>query len=211
MSADLKIPFPVREVLARVVDDSEFDEFKPRYGPNLVTGFAHLHGYSIGILANDRGVLLNEDANKAAQFIQLANQVDTPLLFVQNVTGYMVGTDYEQRGMVKHGSHQINAVTNSTVPHLTVQIGSSYGAGQLRHGRPAVQPPFPVRLAERQDCGHGSRAAGRHPVARGQGLGRRPWPRFDEEADAARTRAIEDQITNEERAASCRASSTTMA
>lgn len=201
VSADLKVPFPVREVLARVVDDSEFDEFKPNYGPNLVTGFAHLHGYSIGILANDRGVLLNEDANKAAQFIQLANQVDTPLLFVQNVTGYMVGTEYEQKGMVKHGSHQINAVTNSTVPHLTVQIGGSYGAGNYGMAGRAYNPRFlfvwpngkTAVMGAEQLAGTLSIVARKSAADRGL--------EFDEEADAARTKAIEDQITREEPAA----------
>lgn len=200
VSADLRVPFPVREVLARVVDDSEFDEFKPNYGPNLVTGFAHLHGYSVGILANDRGVLLNEDANKAAQFIQLANQVDTPLVFVQNVTGYMVGTEYEQKGMVKHGSHQINAVTNSTVPHLTVQMGGSYGAGNYGMcGRP-YNPRFlfvwpgakTAVMGAEQLAGTLSIVARKSAEDRGL--------EFDEDADAARTKTIEDQITFEEQA-----------
>ena len=200
VSADLKVPFPVREVLARVIDDSDLDEFKPGYGPNLVTGFTHLHGRPVGILANDRGVLLNEDANKAAQFIQLANQVDTPLLFVQNVTGYMVGTAYEQQGMVKHGAHQINAVTNSTVPHLTVQIGGSYGAGNYgMAGRP-YDPRFlfvwpnarTAVMGAEQLAGTLSMVARESSADRGL--------EFDEDADAARTAAIEEQITREERA-----------
>ncbi len=200
VSADLKVPFPVREVLARIVDDSEFDEFKPNYGPNLVTGFAHLHGHSIGILANDRGVLLNEDANKAAQFIQLANQIDKPLLFVQNVTGYMVGTEYEQRGMVKHGSHQINAVTNSTVPHLTVQIGGSYGAGNYgMAGRP-YDPRFLFVWPNAKTAVMGAEqlAGTLSIVARASAADR--GLEFDEEADAERTRTIIDQITHEEKA-----------
>ena len=201
VSADLKVPFPVREVLARIVDDSEFDEFKPRYGPNLVTGFAHLHGYSIGVLANDRGVLLNEDANKAAQFIQLANQIDTPLLFVQNVTGYMVGTEYEQRGMVKHGSHQINAVTNSTVPHLTLQIGGSYGAGNYgMAGRP-YKPRFLFVWPNAKTAVMGAeQLAGTLSIVARASAADRGLP-FDEDADAARTKAIEDQISHEEQAA----------
>ncbi len=201
VSADLKIPFPVREILARVLDDSRLDEFKPRYGPNLVTGFAHLNGYPVGILANDRGVLLNEDANKAAQFIQLANQVDTPLLFVQNVTGYMVGTEYEQRGMVKHGSHQINAVTNSTVPHLTVQTGSSYGAGNYgMAGRP-YDPRFLFAWPNAKTAVMGAEqlAGTMSLVAKASAADR--GLEFDEAADAARTKAIEDQITHEEQAA----------
>lgn len=200
VSADLKVPFPVREVLARVVDDSELSEFKPGYGTNLVTGFAHLHGYSVGILANDRGVLLNEDANKAAQFIQLANQVDTPLLFVQNVTGYMVGTSYEQRGMVKHGSHQINAVTNSTVPHLTVQIGGSYGAGNYgMAGRP-YNPRFLFVWPNAKTAVMGAeQLAGTLSIVARQSAADRGIP-FDEAADEARRRETEAQITHEEQA-----------
>lgn len=200
VSADLKVPFPVREVLARIVDNSEFDEFKPDYGSNLVTGFAHLHGYSIGVLANDRGVLLNEEANKAAQFIQLANQVDTPLVFVQNVTGYMVGTEYEQKGMVKHGSHQINAVTNSTVPHLTVQIGGSYGAGNYgMAGRP-YNPRFLFVWPNAKTAVMGAeQLAGTLSIVARQSAKDRGLD-FDEEADAERTQAIENQISHEEQA-----------
>ena len=200
VSADLKVPFPVREILARILDDSEFDEFKPNYGPNLVTGFGHLHGYSVGILANDRGVLLNEDANKAAQFIQLANQVDTPLIFVQNVTGYMIGTEYEQKGMVKHGSHQINAVTNSTVPHLTVQIGGSYGAGNYgMAGRPYDPRFLFVWPNGKTAVMGGEQLAGTLSIVARQSAASQGID-FDEEADAARTRTIEEQINHEEQA-----------
>ena len=113
------MPFDPREILARVVDGSDFDEFKPLYGTSLVTGWAQVHGYPIGVLANARGVLFSEEAQKAAQFIQLANASDTPLLFLQNTTGYMVGSQYEQEGIIKHGALMINAVANSKVPHLT--------------------------------------------------------------------------------------------
>ena len=131
---DLKVPFDPREVIGRLVDGSptgqaQFDEFKPLYGSSLVTGFAQLHGYPIGILANAQGVLFSQEAQKAAQFIQLANQIDTPLLFLHNTTGYMVGAEYEQGGIIKHGAMMINAVSNSKVPHLTVIMGASYGAG----------------------------------------------------------------------------------
>ncbi|PQM48937.1 Propionyl-CoA carboxylase beta chain [Mycobacterium talmoniae] len=127
--SDLKIPFDPREVIARIVDGSDFDEFKPLYGSSLVTGWAELHGFPVGILANARGVLFSEEAQKATQFIQLANRYDTPLLFLHNTTGYMVGKEYEQRGIIKHGSLMINAVSNSTVPHISLVIGASYGAG----------------------------------------------------------------------------------
>ena len=101
-------------MIARIVDGSDFDEFKPLYGTSLVTGWATLHGYPVGILANARGVLFSEESQKAAQFIQLANQRDMPLLFLQNTTGYMVGKEYEQGGIIKHGAMMINAVSNST-------------------------------------------------------------------------------------------------
>ena len=128
VSKDLRSPLDIREVIARVVDGSRFEEFKPNYGPTLVCGWASLHGFPIGILGNN-GVLFSEAAEKAAQFIQLCNQIDTPLLFLHNITGYMVGTEYEQGGITKNGSKMINAVSNSTVPHLTVICGASYGAG----------------------------------------------------------------------------------
>ncbi|CAN0198339.1 unnamed protein product [Phaeothamnion confervicola] len=125
---DLRQPFDMREVIARIVDGSRFEEFKPLYGPTLVTGWASIHGFPVGILGNN-GALLSESSEKAAQFIQLCNQIDVPLLFLHNITGYIVGTDFEQRGITKDGSKMINAVANSTVPHLTVIVGASYGAG----------------------------------------------------------------------------------
>ena len=128
VSRDLRQPVDVRDVIARTVDGSRFEEFKSRYGPTLVCGWASIHGYPIGILGNN-GVLHPEAAEKAAQFIQLNNQIDVPLLFLQNITGFMVGKDFEAAGIIKKGSQMLNAVTNSTVPHLTVIIGSSYGAG----------------------------------------------------------------------------------
>ncbi len=128
VSRDLRQPFDIREVIARVVDGSRFEEFKPAYGPTLVCGWASIHGYPIGILGNN-GALFSESSEKAAQFIQLCNQIDVPLLFLHNITGYIVGTDFEQRGITKNGSKMINAVSNSTVPHLTVIVGASYGAG----------------------------------------------------------------------------------
>ena len=115
-------------MIARIVDGSRFEEFKARYGPTLVCGWASIHGFPLGILGNN-GVIYPDSAEKAAHFIQLCNQIDVPLLFLQNITGYMVGRDFEAAGIIKKGSQMLNAVTNSTVPHLTVIIGSSYGAG----------------------------------------------------------------------------------
>jgi acetyl-CoA carboxylase carboxyltransferase component len=145
---DLKEPFDPRDVIARICDGAgpgnevAFDEFKPLYGPSLLTGWARLHGRQIGILANAQGVLFSQESQKAAQFIQLANQVDVPLLFLHNTTGYMVGAEYEQGGIIKHGAMMINAVSNSTVPHLSVMMGASYGAGNYGMCGRAFDPRF---------------------------------------------------------------------
>ncbi len=128
VSRDLRRPVEVREVIARVVDGSRFEEYKPLWGSTLVCGWASICGYPVGVLGNN-GVLYPDAAQKGATFIQLCNQINVPLVFLQNITGFMVGRDYEADGIVKKGSQMINAVTNSTVPHLTVIIGSSYGAG----------------------------------------------------------------------------------
>ena len=128
ISRDLVKPVDVRDVIARVVDGSRFEEFKPRWGNTVVCGWASIHGYPVGVLGNN-GPLYPDSAQKAAHFIQLDNQIDVPLVFLQNITGYMVGKDFEADGIIKKGSQMINAVTNSTVPHLTVILGSSYGAG----------------------------------------------------------------------------------
>jgi acetyl-CoA carboxylase carboxyltransferase component len=140
-SADVRVPFDSREVIARVVDGSRFSEFKPLYGSTLVCGWAYVHGYPVGILANN-GILFSESANKGAQFIQLCNQTDTPLLFLQNITGFMVGKKYEQEGIIKNGAKLINAVSNSTVPAITVMIGASYGAGNYAMCGRAYDPRF---------------------------------------------------------------------
>ncbi|MHB8467195.1 MAG: acyl-CoA carboxylase subunit beta [Acidimicrobiales bacterium] len=139
--ADVRIPFDVREVLARVLDGSRFEDFKPLYGPQLVCGWGSIHGFAVGVLANN-GILFSEEAQKGAQFIQLANQSDVPLVFVQNITGFMVGTRYEQGGIIKDGAKLINAVSNSTVPHLTLMIGASYGAGNYGMSGRAYDPRF---------------------------------------------------------------------
>ncbi|HUG83054.1 MAG TPA: carboxyl transferase domain-containing protein [Euzebya sp.] len=127
-SVDVKVPFDVREVLARVVDGSRFEEFKPRYGEMLVCGWASIHGHPVGMVGNN-GILFGPEAQKGSQFIQLCNQTDIPIVFLQNITGFMVGTAYEQGGIIKDGAKLINAVSGSEVPHLTVMIGASYGAG----------------------------------------------------------------------------------
>jgi len=140
-SADVRIPFAVREVIARLVDGSRFDEFKARYGTTLVTGFASIHGFTVGILGND-GVLMSESASKGAQFIQLCNQQDIPLVFLQNITGFMVGRSYEEQGIIRNGAKLINAVSNSAVPAITIMIGGSYGAGNYAMCGRAYEPRF---------------------------------------------------------------------
>jgi acetyl-CoA carboxylase carboxyltransferase component len=140
-SADVKVPFDVREVIARVVDGSRFSEFKPLYGSTLICGWAYIHGYPVGILGNN-GVIFSESANKGAQFIQLCNQSNIPLLFLQNINGFMVGKKYEQEGIIKNGAKLINAVSNSTVPAITIMIGASYGAGNYGMMGRAYDPRF---------------------------------------------------------------------
>ena len=125
---DTRRPFDIREVIARIVDGSRFDEFKARYGKTLVTGFAHLHGYPVGIIANN-GILFSESALKGAHFIELCNQRGIPLVFLQNITGFMVGKKYENAGIAKDGAKLVTAVACSSVPKFTVIIGGSFGAG----------------------------------------------------------------------------------
>jgi acetyl-CoA carboxylase carboxyltransferase component len=196
-SADLRVPFDPRHVLARVVDGSSFDEFKPLYGPSLVTGWASIHGYPIGVLANHRGVLFSEESNKATQFIQLANQVDVPLLFLQNTTGYMVGKEYEQRGIIKDGAKMINAVSNSRVPHLTVNIGASYGAGNYGMCGRAYNPRFLFAWPNARSAVMGpTQLAGVLSIVARQGAEARGLP-FDEAADEAMRATVEAQIEAE--------------
>jgi len=140
-SADVRVPFDVHDVLARVLDDSAFEEFKPLYGSTLVTGWGHLSGYPVGVLGNN-GILFSEESHKGAQFIQMCNRMDVPILFLQNITGFMVGTRYEQGGIIKDGAKLINAVSNSTVPHITLMIGASYGAGNYGMSGRAYDPRF---------------------------------------------------------------------
>ncbi len=141
VSAEVKRPFDARELIARIVDGSEFSEFKPEWGNTLVTGWAEIHGYPVGIIANN-GVLFSESANKGAHFIQLCNRNLTPILFLQNITGFMVGRKYEEGGIIKHGAKMINAVSNSEVPAITVMIGASYGAGNYAMNGRAYNPRF---------------------------------------------------------------------
>jgi acetyl-CoA carboxylase carboxyltransferase component len=194
---DLKQPADVREILARMVDGSRFDEWKPRYGANLVCGWASIHGFPIGVLANAQGVLFSEESNKAAHFIQLANRADLPLLFLQNTTGYMVGKAYEQRGIIKDGAKMINAVSNSTVPHLTVLVGASYGAGGYGMAGRAYDPRFLFTWPASRTAVMGpEQLAGVMSILARQSAERGGRP-FDETADRAMRQAVEGQIEAE--------------
>jgi acetyl-CoA carboxylase carboxyltransferase component len=195
--SDLRIPFDPREVIARIADGSAFDEFKPLYGPSLATGWAEVHGYPVGVLANAQGVLFSQESQKAAQFIQLANQRDVPLLFLHNTTGYMVGRAYEQGGIIKHGAMMINAVANSKVPHISVLMGASYGAGHYGMCGRAYEPRFLFSWpsAKAAVMGPAQLAGVLSIVARqSAAAGGRP---YDEEADAALRAAVERQIEAE--------------
>jgi acetyl-CoA carboxylase carboxyltransferase component len=191
MPLDLRTPVEVREIVARVVDGSRFEEFKPRYGPTLVTGWAHIHGFPVGILANN-GVLFSDSAQKAAQFIQLCNQSRTPLLFLQHITGYIVGRDYERGGIVKHGSQMINALSNSKVPHITVILGASYGAGNYGMGGRAFDTRFVFLWPTAKIAIMGPKQmAGVMSIVRREQAARRGQP-VDEALDSAITKAVED-------------------
>jgi acetyl-CoA carboxylase carboxyltransferase component len=195
---DLKIPFDPREVVARIVDGSDFDEFKPLYGPSLVTGWARLHGFPVGVLANARGVLFSAESQKAAQFVQLANQRDIPLVFLHNTTGYVVGKEYEQGGIIKHGAMMINAVSNSTVPHLSVLMGASYGAGHYGMCGRAYDPRFlfawpsakSAVMGPQQLAGVMSIVARASAAAKGEAYD-------DDDGDAALRAMVERQIESE--------------
>jgi acetyl-CoA carboxylase carboxyltransferase component len=198
--ADLKEPFDPHEVIVRLVDGASpgntrsFDEFKPLYGPSLVTGWARIHGRPIGILANAQGVLFSEEAQKATQFIQLANQVDTPLLFLHNTTGYMVGAEYEQGGIIKHGAQMINAVSNSRVPHLSVIMGASYGAGNYGMNGRAYDPRFLFTWPSAKSAvmGPAQLAGVLSIVARAAAEGR--GQEYDEQGDAQMRELVEASV-----------------
>ncbi len=191
VSRDLRQSVDVRDVLARVVDGSRFEEFKARYGSTLVCGWASIHGYPIGVLGNN-GVIYPEAAEKAGQFIQLCNQIDVPLVFIQNITGYMVGKDAEAEGIIKKGSQMLNAVTNSTVPHLTLIIGSSYGAGTYGMSGRAFNNRFTFLWPTAKIAVMGPKqiAGVMSQVRRGQAA--RRGVDFDEEEDAKIVAMVEE-------------------
>jgi acetyl-CoA carboxylase carboxyltransferase component len=141
VSRDLKTPYDVREVIGRIVDGSEFTEFKALFGATLVCGMAHIHGYPVGILGNN-GILFSDSALKATQFIQLCDRRGIPLVFLQNINGYIIGREYERRGITKDGHKMVNAVATATVPKFTVMTGASFGAGNYGMCGRAYGPRF---------------------------------------------------------------------
>ncbi len=195
-SADVRVPFEIREIYARVLDGSRFEEFKPLYGDKLVCGWGSIHGFPVGLLGNN-GILFSEEAKKGAQFIQLCNRTDTPLVFMHNITGFMVGTQAEQGGIIVNGAKLINAVSNSTVPHFNLMVGASYGAGNYGMAGKAYNPRFVFTWPNHRIAVMGGRqlAGVMEIVARNAAAGR--GIEVDEQQLAAQTAALEAQIESE--------------
>ena len=198
ISADLRVPFDQREVMARILDGSRFEEYKALYGTSMLTGWGSVHGFPVGVIANQQGVIFSEEAQKVTEFIQLCNRYDTPLIFFHNTTGYMVGKDYEQRGIIKDGAKMINAVANSTVPHISIMAGSSYGAGNYGMSGRSYDPRFVFGWPGHKVAVMGPKQlAGVMSIISRTAAESRGIP-FDDEADAQRTALIEAQISHEE-------------
>ena len=198
-SADVRVPFEVREVLARTLDGSRFEEFKPRYGDKLVCGWGSICGFPVGVLANN-GILFSEESNKGAQFIQLCNRSDTPLVFLQNITGFMVGSAAERGGIIRNGAKLINAVSNSEVPHVVLMVGASYGAGNYGMSGRAYDPRFVFTWPNHRIAVMGPKQLGgvMDIVARNAMAGRGIEVTDEVEAQLrAQQQAYEDQIETE--------------
>ena len=179
---DLRTPYDIREVIARVVDGSRFDEFKPRFGETLVTGFAHIEGCPVGIVANN-GVLFSEAAIKGAHFIELCSQRSIPLVFLQNITGFMVGRKYENEGIARHGAKMVTAVATTAVPKITMLVGGSFGAGNYGMAGRAYSPRFLWTWPNsRISVMGGEQAAGVLATVRREGIERKggSWSAEDE-------------------------------
>ncbi|GAA3523937.1 carboxyl transferase domain-containing protein [Nocardioides daeguensis] len=196
-AADFRKPVDPREVIARVVDGSRFGEYKPSYGTALTTGWASVHGYPVGILANSRGILFSEEAQKGTEFILLANQLDIPLLFLHNCTGFMVGKSYEQGGIIKDGAKMINAVTNSKVPHISINMGASFGAGNYGMSGRAFDPRFMFSWVNAKLAVMGAQQLAGVLSIVGRQAAEAAGREFDVEADEARRIQIEEQIEAE--------------
>jgi acetyl-CoA carboxylase carboxyltransferase component len=195
-SADVRIPFDIREIYARMLDGSRFEEFKPLYGDKLVCGWGSIHGFPVGLLGNN-GILFSEEAKKGAQFIQMCNKSDTPLVFLHNITGFMVGSKAEQGGIIRNGAKLINAVSNSEVPHLCLMVGASYGAGNYGMAGKAYDPRFIFSWPNHKIAVMGPKqlAGVMDIVARNAAAGR--GIEIDEDDLNAKKMALEDQIESE--------------
>ena len=194
--ANVRIPFDIKEIHARILDGSRFEEFKPLYGEKLVCGWGNICGFPIGILANN-GILFSEEASKGAQFIQLCNKRNIPLLFMHNITGFMVGSEAERGGIIRNGAKLINAVSNSTVPHLNLMVGASYGAGNYGMAGKSYNPRFIFTWPNHRVAVMGPEAlAGvMDIIARNAAEGR--GEKVDEEKLTERRNALEAQIESE--------------
>ena len=196
--ADLRQPFDMREILARVLDGSRFEEYKAAYGTSILTGWGSLHGYPLGVIANQQGVIFSEEAEKATEFIQLCNRYDTPILFIHNTTGYMVGKQYEQAGIIKDGAKMINAVANSEVPHIALMAGVSYGAGNYGMSGRAFEPRFVFGYPNHKVSVMGAKQlAGVMSIVARQSAESRGIE-FDEDADAQRNAELMAQMEEAE-------------
>jgi 3-methylcrotonyl-CoA carboxylase beta subunit len=192
--ADLRTPYDIREVIRRVVDGSRFDEFKARFGDTLVTGFAHIDGWPCGIVANN-GVLFSEAAQKGAHFVELCSQRRIPLIFLQNITGFMVGRKYENEGIARHGAKMVTAVATTAVPKITMVVGGSYGAGNYGMAGRAYDPAFMWTWpTSRTAVMGGEQAAGVLATVRREALERagKDWSEAEEAAFKAPTIAMFD-------------------
>ena len=198
--ADLRVPFDMREILARVLDGSEFEEYKAVYGTSILTGWGSLHGYPIGVIANQQGVIFSEEAKKTTEFIQLCNRYDTPLLFIHNTTGYMVGKEYEQAGIIKDGAKMINAVANSEVPHISLMAGVSYGAGNYGMSGRSYDPRFVFGYPNHKVAVMGPKQLAGVMSIVGRQSADSKGVEFDEEADAARNAELTMMMEESEQA-----------
>jgi acetyl-CoA carboxylase carboxyltransferase component len=191
ISEDLKSPVDIKEVIARVVDGSKFEEFKPLYGLTMVCGWASIHGYQVGILGNN-GPIYPESAEKAASFIQLCNKRNIPLIFLHNVTGFLVGKDFERQAIIKKGSQLINAVSNSNVPHITIIVGASYGAGTYAMSGRAYNNRFTFLWPTAKIGVMGSEQIAKVMSIVRKAKAHRTGEKFDEKADALIREMVEE-------------------
>ena len=198
--SDLRIPFDMKEILNRVLDGSRLEEYKAVYGTSILNGWGSIHGYPIGVVANQQGVIFSEEAQKTTEFIQLCNRYDTPILFIHNTTGYMVGKDYEQRGIIKDGAKMVNAVANSEVPHIALMAGVSYGAGNYGMSGRAYEPRFVFGYPNHKVSVMGAKQlAGVMSIVARQSAESRNLD-FDEEADAERNAELIREMEETEKA-----------